>query len=161
LEGAGRICTFQLDHQWFGIAVERVQEVLPVPSITPVPLAPSAVAGLVNLRGQIVTVIDPRCRLGLPGRPACLSPVMVVVRSEDAVVGLLADEIGEVVEAPPEAFEAAPANLPVQLQQLVPEVCRIPGHLLHVLDLDAVLRVEAEYGPSRRRAVKGSRLCAD
>ncbi len=135
-----RFCTFDLDHLWFGIAVEQVQEVIASPAITPVPLAPRAVAGLINLRGQIVTVIDPWRHLGFEGRPApTLAAMVIVLRSENAAVGLRVDEIGEVVEAPENMFEAAPDNLPAGNRELVPRVCKFPARLLHVLDLDRVL----------------------
>ena len=74
MEATRRFCTFNLDRLWFGIPVERVQEVIASPAVTPVPLAPRAVTGLINLRGQIVTVIDLRRRLGFeerPGRHCC------------------------------------------------------------------------------------------
>jgi purine-binding chemotaxis protein CheW len=134
------LCTFQLDHRWFGIPVKLVQEVMPAPPVTPVPLAPCWVAGLVNLRGQVLTVIDLRRRLGLPERQAAVAePVVVVVRSGSATVGLLVDEVGEVLEEPEEALTAAPANLLPESQQLVLKVCKLPRRLLQVLDLDRVV----------------------
>jgi len=134
-----RLCTFYLDRLWFGIAVERVHEVTRLPAITPVPLAAPAVAGLINLRGQIITVIDLRRRLGFEERPAGMLPVNVVARSGNATVGLLVDEIGEVVEAPESSHEIAPDNLPAQSRELVPGVYKLPDRLLHVLDLDMVV----------------------
>src|SRR5271165_1447333 len=100
-----RFCTFYLDRLWFGIAAERVQEVICPPAITPVPLAPRAVAGLINLRGQIVTVIDLPRRLGIEERTEGTPPAIVVLRNEHALVGLLVDDIGEVVEAPENTYE--------------------------------------------------------
>jgi purine-binding chemotaxis protein CheW len=160
METKSRLCTFHLDGLWFGIAVERVQEVMSSLSITPVPLAPRGVAGLVNLRGQIMTVIDLWRRLGFWERPAAVLPAMVVVRSDNAVVGLLVDKVGEVVEASKEAFEAAPASLPGESRELVPRVCKFPRRLLHVLDLDRVLRSEGEEALSGR-TVKEAGHCAD
>jgi purine-binding chemotaxis protein CheW len=145
-----RLCTFHLDHRWFGVAVERVQEVMPALPVTPVPLAPCGVAGLVNLRGQIVTVIDLWRRLGFLEGPAPASPAIVLVRNENTIVGLLADGLGEVVEAPEEAFETTPANLPVESQELVPRVCKLPKYLLQVLDLDRVLRSDSREAQSGR-----------
>jgi chemotaxis signal transduction protein len=73
---------------------------------------------------------------------------------------LLVDEIGEVVEAPAEAFEAAPADLPAESQELVPRVCKFPRRLLHALDLDRVLRSDGEEAQSGK-AVKEVGACAD
>ncbi len=140
MEARRRFCTFNLDQLWFGIPVERVQEVFASSAVTPVPLAPCAVAGLINLRGQIVTVIDPRRRLGFAERPAAMKSTMVVVRSENANVGLLVDEIGEVVEAPDNSLEATPGNVPAGSRELVPSVCKFPEGLLHLLDLDGIFR---------------------
>ena len=142
MESKCSLCTFHLGDCWFGIAVEKVLEVMPAPPVTPVPLAPRAVAGLVNRRGQIVPVIDIGCRLGFPKQPAAVSRALVVVRSDDTMLGLLVDGAGEVVEAPEEAFEAAPANLPAESRDLVTRVCKLPGHLLHVLDVDRATGVE-------------------
>jgi purine-binding chemotaxis protein CheW len=133
MAGACRFCTFYLDELWFGLTAERVQEVLPAPIITLVPLAPHWIAGLVNLRGQIVTSIDLRRRLRLAERPAVVSPEMLVVRREDGLVGLLVTRVDEVVEALKDGFETEP------LGQLVTAVCKFPDRLLHVLDLDGVV----------------------
>lgn len=141
-------CTFRLDRLWFGIAAERVQEVIASPAITPVPLAPRAVAGLINLRGQIVTVIDLGRCLGLDTGRAVGSPAMVVVRSEN--VGLLVHEIGDLEEAPESACEAAPDNLPAESRKWVPAVCRLPQRLLHLLDLDHVLGGEVQSGKAMK-----------
>ena len=130
---ARRFCTFYLDELWFGLNIERVQEVLPAPAITPVPLAPHAIAGLVNLRGQILTAIDLRRRLRFAGPTAVAPPALLVVRHENGLVGLLVTRMDEVVEASESRFETAP------LTDLVPTVCRFPGRLLHVLDLDRIV----------------------
>jgi len=130
---AHRFCTFYLDELWFGVNVESVQEVLPTPAVTPVPLAPHAIAGLVNLRGQIVTAIDLRRRLGLTEPSAVPSEAMLIVRYDDGLVGLLVTRIDDLVEAPESGFETAP------LGELIPSVCKFPGGLLHVLDLDRVV----------------------
>lgn len=132
-------CTFYLDDLWFGVEVARVHEVVPSPAITPVPLVPDAVAGLVNLRGQVSTVIDLRKQLGLRRSLAVGPPTMVVVGWENSRVGLLVDQIGEVVTAPEEGCEAAPDNVPAGFREMVPEVCKFPLRLLHLLELDEVL----------------------
>ncbi len=142
MAGARRFCTFYLDELWFGLNVESVQEVLPAPAITPVPLAPLWIAGLVNLRGQIVTAIDLRRRLGFAKRPAVAPPAMLVMSYENGLVGLLVTRVDEVVEAAEGGFETGP------LEELVAAVCQFPGRLLHVLDLDRVVGEgkEAQFG---------------
>jgi purine-binding chemotaxis protein CheW len=126
-------CTFYLEELWFGLRVESVQEVLLAPAITPVPLAPHAIAGLVNLRGQIVTAIDLRKRLGLAERPPLAPPALLVSRHRDALLGLLVTRMDEVVEALEGGLEITP------LRELVAAVYKFPGRLLQVLDLDKVV----------------------
>ncbi len=139
MAGERRFCTFYLDRLWCGIEVARAQEVVPSPAITPVPLAPVAVAGLVNLRGQILTVIDLGKRLGFEPDPTGSPPAMVVVGWQNSRVGLLVGQIGEVVAAPQDGCEPAPDNLPAGPREMVPEVCKFPLRLLHLLDLEEVL----------------------
>lgn len=121
------LCTFRLRHLWFGIAVEKVQEVSWTPILTPVPLALPSVAGLVNLRGQIVTAFDLCSRLDFPQTAAALWPAMVVVRSESVQLALLVDEIGEVVEPPEDAFEAARRTCGASAGSCCPECASSPG----------------------------------
>ncbi|MFL6156645.1 MAG: chemotaxis protein CheW, partial [Marmoricola sp.] len=92
-------CTFWVDGLFFGVSVTVVQEVLRYQPLTAVPSAPEAIQGLINLRGQIVTAVDLRCRLGLPQRPDDALPMNVIVRSRGEVVSLLVDDIGDVITA--------------------------------------------------------------
>src|SRR5476649_1037707 len=99
-------CTFRLDGHLFGVPVGSVQEVLKQQELTTVPQAPREVSGLINLRGQIITTLELRTRLGLAVRPPGAPAVNVVVRTDDGgVVSLLVDEIGDVLEPGEEAFE--------------------------------------------------------
>src|ERR1700712_2738049 len=91
-------CTFYADDMYFGIWVREVQEVLQYQDMVRVPLASPVVRGLINLRGQIVTALDPRRRLELPDRSDDADPMNVVVRTDDGAVSLLVDQIGDVVE---------------------------------------------------------------
>ncbi len=116
-EAKRQFCTFVVEGLVFGIQVEHVQEVLMHQEMTPVPLAPRTVRGLLNLRGQIVTAIEMRTRLGLRDRPADSLPTIVVVRVGEDIVSLLVDEIGDVVdigadgvEPPPRPFAAPRAR---------------------------------------------------
>lgn len=138
-----QFCTFFLDGLFFGVEVENVQEVIRHQSTTRVPLAPALVAGLINLRGQIVTAIDLRKRLGLQDRPAGVLPMNVVVRGEDGAVSLLVDEIGDVVEVGEENREAPPDSLQGDARQLIRGVYKLKDRLLHALNLQAATCVLA------------------
>ena len=137
-------CTFLLDHHLFGVPVESVQEVLKQQALTTVPLAPPDVSGLINLRGQIITTLELRSRLGLgtrvPGAPA----LNVVVRTEaGGVVSLLVDEIGDVLEPTEDSFEALPETVPSHIRALVSRVCKLDGRLMLVLDTELAVEVGA------------------
>ena len=138
---ARQFCTFWVDGLFFGVDVEWVQEVLRFQDMTAVPCAPESVFGLINLRGQIVTALDLRCRLGLPPREDGVLPMNVIVRSRGEVVSLLVDDIGEVIDADIDTVHPAPANLPVRVQEVVHGVMQVPGAILLVLDADRAVDV--------------------
>ncbi len=142
----GQLCTFVLGDYLFGVDVRNVQEVIRHLDMTPVPLASSVVRGLINLRGQIVTAIEMRQRLGLPPR-AGAEPMNVVVCTGDGIISLLVDEIGDVVEVDERRFERAPETMTGAFRELVPGVYKLDGRLLLVLDVE---RVTAEGPPGHR-----------
>lgn len=135
--------TFVVDGLLFGVDVIRVQEVIRYQEMTPVPLAPVVVHGLINLRGQIVTAIDLRQRLGLAARPADARPMNVVVRSDDGAISLLVDEIGDVVEANGDLWEPPPHTLPASVRPLIPGAYKLSNRLLLALDVDRTINVDA------------------
>ena len=108
MAGKKQFSTFTVDRLLFGVEVEKVQEVIRYQVMTRVPLAPPAVKGLINLRGQIVTAVDLRRRLGLHPRATADLPMNVVIRHDDGAVSLLVDEIGDVLEVEDENFELPP-----------------------------------------------------
>lgn len=136
-----RFCTFFLKDQFFGIPVERVQEVIQHQEMTPVPLVSAAVRGLINLRGQIVLAVDLRRRLGMEDPPDSKRPMNVVVRTDEGALSLLVDEIGEVVEVSEDDFEPPPGNVPDEGRSLLLGVYKIEQKLLHVLDTDRACQI--------------------
>lgn len=141
---AQQYCTFYLDDLFFGVEVEKVQEVIRYQEMTRVPLASPVVSGLINLRGQIVTAIDLRRRLGLPDRPHGRLPMNVVVRCEDGIVSLLADEIGDVQEVAADRFENAPETLRGEARNLLRGAYKLDGQLLMVLDTERATQIPDE-----------------
>ncbi|MCC2307245.1 chemotaxis protein CheW [Cellulomonas chengniuliangii] len=129
--------TFTLGGSLYGVAVTRVQEALRAHTRTRVPLAPVGVAGLVNLRGQVVLTVDLRARLGLEPLAEGAEPMMVVVQVAGEPVSLLVDEIGDVVDVGPEAFEPPPDTLDVHLRSVILGAYKLDHDLLLVLDVDA------------------------
>jgi purine-binding chemotaxis protein CheW len=147
-----QLCTFKLDDLLFGIEVMNVQEVIRFQEMTAVPLATSVVRGLINLRGQIVTAIDMRARLGLPDRKAGEVPMNVVVRTADGVVSLLVDEIGDVVEVDERAYERAPETMAAVFRERVPGVYKLEGALLLLLDAERIAALGTVAGGTKSEA---------
>jgi len=138
-EKAQQYCTFSLDGCLFGVEVNKVQEVIRDQEMTPVPLAADVVRGLINLRGQIVTAIDLRQRLGHPPPPKGMKSMNVVVHSDEGAVSLLVDEIGDVVETPFGSMERPPENLSSASRRFIRGVIQRERDLLLVLDVEATL----------------------
>jgi purine-binding chemotaxis protein CheW len=133
-----QLCTFVVGEHYFGVDVKRVQEVIRQQPMTRVPLAPSVVRGLINLRGQIVSAIDVRRRLELPDRPD-QPPLNLVVRNGDSIVSLLVDDIGDVLEVDESSVERPPETLSGAARELVRAVYKLPSRLLMVLDTEQIL----------------------
>ena len=134
-----QLCSFQLAGMSFGVAAIEVQEIMRAQPVTRVPLADASVVGLMNLRGQIVTTIDLRTRLGLPPRGAADRPINVVIRCADGVFSLLVDSIGDVVEPDSEQLETIPENVPSHFRDLIAGAYKLPDRLLFVLLLDRIV----------------------
>lgn len=100
--------TFKLDEEVYGINVMQVQEVLRLTEIAPVPGAPDYVMGIVNLRGNVVTVIDTRKRFGLFQKEADDSTRIVIIEVDNQVIGILVDSVAEVVNLRTSEIETAP-----------------------------------------------------
>jgi len=141
-------CTFFVADRFLGVDVKCVQEVMRYQEMTPVPLASAVVSGLINLRGQIVTALDLRARLGLPPRAAGTLPMNIVVRTEDGAVSFLVDEIGDVVEVPESSRESVPETLTASNRELIASVCKLQDRLMLVLDTE---RAIAETAPAPLR----------
>jgi len=131
--------TVVLGGQLFGLPISRVQDVFVPERLTRVPLAPPEIAGVLNLRGRIVTAIDMRCRLGLPGRDDARPPMAVGIDCKGESYGLLIDAVGEVLKLDDAAREPNPVNLDSRLAEISAGVQRLEGALLVVLDVDRVL----------------------
>jgi purine-binding chemotaxis protein CheW len=138
-----QFCTFYLDQLLFGIESRLIQEVVRSLELTEVPLAPDTVSGLMNLRGQIVIAIDLRRRLELEPRPPRTAPMSVVVHSTEGPVGLLVDDIGDVIEVEEETFEPSPETLPERLRSVILGVHKLDRRLMHVLATAQVCAAEA------------------
>jgi purine-binding chemotaxis protein CheW len=142
------LMTFHVDGHLFGVEVAAVQEVVRYQPMTRVPLAPPALSGLINLRGQIIPAVDLRRRLGFPDRPAGELPMDVIVRTGDGMVSLLVDRIGDVVEVSEDAFEEPPDTLAGIARELIRGAYKLPGALLLSLDVHGAVELRPVGGGS-------------
>lgn len=133
-----------LGEQLFGVPISRVQDVFIPERVTRVPLAPPEIAGVLNLRGRVVTLVDLRKRLGLVADQAKQALEMAIgVESRGESYGLLVDGVGEVLKLGAEQREANPINLDPALARVSAGIHRLEGQLLLVLDIDRVLDIAA------------------
>ena len=143
-----QLSTFHVGKYLFGVDVSLVQEVVRLQQMTPVPLASPEIAGLINLRGEVLTAIDMRARLGLPpADPDSLDgrePVNVVVRVDEEPVSLLVDEIAGVLEVSQIPFEQTPSTVDERVRDLLLGAYTLPDRLLLALNARRVLDVGAE-----------------
>jgi len=141
-----QFCTFFLNDLFFGVEVEKVQEVIRFQETTRVPLSPNVVGGLINLRGQIVTALDLRKRLELPERAEKQVPMNVVIRTEEGALSLLVDEIGDVVEVEQQDFETPPDTLSGVARELIRGAFKLKNRLLLLLDTEKAI-VSSQESP--------------
>jgi len=136
-----QLATFKLDNRLYGVDVERVQEALRLHERTPVPQAPQEIAGLVNLRGQVVLLVDLRARLGREPYGVDDEPMMVVVKVDGEPVSLLVDQVGDVLELDSDQYGPPPPTLEPALRDVVRGVYSLEDGLLLSLDVDLAARV--------------------
>ena len=136
--------TVMIGGQLFGLPISRVQDVFMPDRLTRVPLAPPEIAGVLNLRGRIVTTIDMRRRLGMPPRDDNKPSMAVGIELRGESYGLLIDTVGEVMKLGETTLEANPVNLDPRLARVSGGVHRLDGQLMVILDVDYVLNGSAE-----------------
>jgi purine-binding chemotaxis protein CheW len=136
-----QLSTFHVGKYLFGVDVALVQEIVRLQTITPVPLSGGEIAGLINLRGEVLTAVNLRARLGLPVADGDRDPINVVVRVDEEPVSLLVDEIGGVQEVSSVPFEATPTTVDAHVRHLLLGAYTLPERLLLSLDARKVLEL--------------------
>lgn len=140
--GTKEFVTVHVADQLFGVKVTDIQDVFSLKGLTPVPGARPEIAGVLNLRGRIVTAVDARRRLGLPPRPQGFAGMMAVgVEYQGEAYGILVDTVGEVLRLSDAEFEPNPVNLNPNWKDVSQGVYRLDGRLLMTLDIDHLLCV--------------------
>lgn len=131
--------TFSIDNLYFGFLTAEVVELTKGLDITPVPLGPKAVSGFINLRGQIVSAIDMRTRLGLSPGVFNENTISIFFKYQGTLFGLLVDEVNDILELDQSTFENPPSNLPSAAQDLIVGVHKLPQKLLLILEPNRII----------------------
>jgi len=133
-----QLTTFYVGNELYGIEVMKVQEVTGQPNITPVPLSPKFIRGLINLRGQIATAVG---MAELMDAEKIKNEEMTVVCKVDGnLISLVVDSIGDVVEVQSEDFENSPDTLPAKIKSYIKGIYKLNGTFLSVIDIDSILK---------------------
>jgi purine-binding chemotaxis protein CheW len=155
---AGKYLTFQLDKEAYGIGILKVQEIVGMMAVTRMPRMPGFVRGLVNLRGKVIPVFDLRLKFGLDARQDTERTCIIVVQlsmSGDAAVtlGIIVDEVAEVVDVPESQIEPPPAFGAVVETSFLLGVAKLGQKVVMLLDADRILpREELEAVVKRDEA---------
>ncbi len=136
-----QLCTFFVNGLFFGVDVQRVQEVVTYQTMTRVPKAPPVVRGLINLRGQVVVALDLRRRLGFADRAPDVEPMNVVLTDEGGAVSLLVDSIDDVLLVEDRDLAPRPETIEGAMRDLVDGVYMLEGRLLLRLDIEKTVNL--------------------
>ncbi len=143
---AAQYLTFKLKEEVFAIEISKVREVLEYTTVTNVPRTPDFMSGVINLRGNVVPVIDLNLKLGMPQTErtidTCIIIVEISVSGETVVIGALADSVQEVIEIEPENIEPAPKIGTSLNIEFLKSMGKKDDHFMMILDIDKVLSIE-------------------
>ncbi len=142
---ADRWVTFRLENETYGINVMQVQEVLRVTEIAPVPGAQAFILGIINLRGNVVTVVDTRQRFGLMPKELDDASRIIIIETENQVIGILVDSVAEVTEIPSNQIETAPNVGNEENSKYILGVTSRDSELLILVDLNKFLSEDQRH----------------
>jgi purine-binding chemotaxis protein CheW len=137
-----QFCSFRLDQHHFIVDILVVQEIIREMTITRVPMAPPVIGGLVNLRGQIITAINLRQRIGLPINELVSASVHIVIQTNDGLISLLVDTIGDMVELDDDDYVTTPTFIDEQAREMISGVYKTAKGLYLLLDTNKVAAIE-------------------
>jgi purine-binding chemotaxis protein CheW len=132
-------CTFRVGELWFGVDVHAVQEVIPLQAMTSVPQAGNGLWGLISLRGRVVPTVDMGRQLDLTERRPGVDAMIIVVDSDDGPVGLVVEEVGEVVDVDAGARTLCPDSVSDHIANLIDLTYQLPDRLLFVLEMERTI----------------------
>ncbi len=148
VEEEGQFLTFLLAREMFAISIQSIKEIIEYGQLTPVPLMPDFVRGVINLRGQVVPVVDLQVRLGRPATPVgkrtciVISEVSVGTEGETEVMGVVVDSVSEVLGIPASQIERAPQFGANVRQDFIAGLGKLDEKFVVILNMDKVLSVD-------------------
>jgi len=138
-----QLVIFKIGNEEFGVPINQVREIVRLIQITPVPRAPSFIEGVVNLRGQVLAVIDLAKKLNLKSNPRSEKTRIIVVEVDNNTVGMIVDEVTEVLKLPSENVKETPEVIATQIkQEYLKGIGKLDDRLLILIDLAKVLSPE-------------------
>ena len=140
-----QLVSFKLGNEEFGVDILQVQEIIRMQNITRVPNAPHFVEGVINLRGRVIPIIDLRKRFDLGDHERDKNTRIMVVKIDNIVVGLIVDEVSEVLRIPADTVEPPPPIVAGIESDFIKGVGKLEGRLLILLDLNKILSKEEQY----------------
>lgn len=138
-EQTRQIIVFRLSREWYGVEITKVKEVIKVDKITYLPSSPEYIAGIVNLRGKILSVTDLKTMIGLPHEELTDKARIIAVESGMLETGLLVDEVVESIEVPVSKIEPALITLPAEEAEFIKGQCKVDNKLIALISVEKVL----------------------
>lgn len=138
-EQTRQIIVFRLSREWYGVEITKVKEVVKVGKITYLPSSPEYIAGIVNLRGKILSVTDLKAMIGLPHEELTDKARIIAVESGILETGLLVDEVVESIEVPVSKIEPALITLPAEEAEYIKGECKVDNKLIALISVEKVL----------------------
>lgn len=132
-----QVVSFHLAQELYALDILCVQEIIKVTSVTAVPMTPDWIEGVINLRGQIIPLINLRLRIGLPPKPYDKHTRFIIIRNREQSTGFVVDAVAEVLRIHKQSLEMAPAT--TIDKEYIREVSKLENHLVIVLDVDKIL----------------------
>ena len=137
-----QLISFTVASEEYGFELFRVKEVIRMRQITWLPKAPACVKGIINLRGDVVPIVDLRERFGLAAREQTAMTRVIVVEMEGTLVGIVVDFVSQVVRIPADQFEPPPAIMGAGARDLVNAVAKMSDRLIIIIDVDRILSAD-------------------
>jgi len=141
-EIGGKFLTFFLEDEEYGIEILKVQEIIGMMSVTPVPRTPSFVRGVINLRGKVIPIIDLRLKFGMPAIAQTEETCIIVVRAQGVEMGIVVDKVSEVLDIATEEIDPVPSFGAAVDTAYILGIGKAAGNVKLLLHIDQVLSTD-------------------